>query len=244
MRVAVEDDRHEQRLGRRLVGFGREVAGRRVDVVAERRGPAAPAATGGLSLHPGDHPVDDGRPLELGEHGEHLDHHPPRRSGRVEGLGRRAKGDAGGVEIFQDLSQAPHRAGEPVDPVDQEQVEAPGPGFRQRTLSFWSLGDRAGGLVAEAPGELPVGLALHVGAEPFGLSLQGVGLVVLVGRDPGVGGHSHGRAPSLAGGRSSRRRPPALALVKRLLPLRNAQRTGRADPPGHRAPPPRGPGRG
>ena len=81
--VAVEDDRDE----RRLVGLGREIAGRRVHVVAEGTRPAAPAAPGGLSLHAGDHPVDDGGPLELGEDPEHLDHHPSRRARRVERLG-------------------------------------------------------------------------------------------------------------------------------------------------------------
>ncbi|MDA8367216.1 MAG: hypothetical protein M0Z62_09710 [Actinomycetota bacterium] len=100
--VAVEDDRDE----RRLVGIGREIAGRRVHVVAEGTRPPTPAATGGLSLHAGDHPVDDGRPLELGEHSEHLDHHPPRGGRRVERLGGRAECDADRVEVFQELGEA------------------------------------------------------------------------------------------------------------------------------------------
>ncbi|MHB8245609.1 MAG: hypothetical protein ACYDGN_09700 [Acidimicrobiales bacterium] len=52
-------------------------------------------------------------------------------------------------------------------------------------------------MIAEAPGELPVGLARHIRTEAPGLGFEGVGLVVLVGRDPGVGGNSHGWAPSV-----------------------------------------------
>ena len=189
--VAVEDDRHEWR----LVGLGREAPGLRIDVIAEGPGATAPAAPGCLALHAGDHPVDDGGPLELGEHPEHLDHHPPRRRRRVEGLGRRAEGNPGSVEIFQELGEAAHRAREPVDPVDEEEVEPARPGLGQGPLQLRALGRSPRGLVAEAPGELPVGLALHVRRQPLGLGLQGVGLVVLVGRDPGVGGDSHGRAP-------------------------------------------------
>ena len=236
--VAVEDDRDE----RRLAGGRGEVAGRRVDVVAEGTRSSAPAAARGLSLHAGDHPVDDGRPLEFGEHGEHLDHHPPRRGRRVEGLGRRAEGDAGGVEVFEELGEAPDRASEPVDPVDEQQVEAPGPGLGQGTLEARALGRGPRGLVAEAPDELPLGLALHVRPDALGLGFQGVGLVVLVGRDAGVGGDSHGRAPSGRDG-DSWRRPPRARAVKR-LPPRRARGTGRAGPPGRRPPPLRGPGRG
>ncbi|MDA8358386.1 MAG: hypothetical protein M0Z95_19325 [Actinomycetota bacterium] len=212
--VAVEEDRDE----RRLAGGRNEVTRRGVDVVAEGTRPPAPAATGSFALHAGDHPVDDGRPLELGEHAEHLDHHPPGRARGVEGLGGRAEGDPGSVQVFEELGETAHRAGEPVDPVDQEEVEAPGPGLGQGTLETRAFGGCARRLVAEAAGEFPVLLALHVGAEPLGLGFQGVGLVVLVGRDPGVGGNSHVRAPSLVGGMIVSMRPPGRRPVKRPPP--------------------------
>jgi hypothetical protein len=46
--------------------------------------------------------VDDGRVFELGEHAEHLQHHPPRRGAGVERLGRRLQHD---VELVEFLAQ-------------------------------------------------------------------------------------------------------------------------------------------
>ena len=72
--VEVEDDRDQRGLS--LVDFEATFSFDRP--VAEGFVPATPATLGGLAFHAGDHhPVDDGRPLELGEHPEHLDHHPP-----------------------------------------------------------------------------------------------------------------------------------------------------------------------
>ncbi|HET9676752.1 MAG TPA: hypothetical protein VFP21_04515 [Solirubrobacterales bacterium] len=56
--------------------------------VAEGDVAADPLAAFCLALHPGDGSFDDGRPLELGEDAEHLNHHPPGRAGGVERLGR------------------------------------------------------------------------------------------------------------------------------------------------------------
>ena len=56
----------------------------------------------------------------------------PRGGRRVEGLDRQAEGDAGGVEVFEELGQAPDRAGETVDPVDDQVIEATCPGLGQR----------------------------------------------------------------------------------------------------------------
>jgi hypothetical protein len=120
--IEVEHDRHE----RRLVRFRRQVSSGGINVVAEGPRSPTPGATRRLSLHAGDHPVHDGGPLELGEHAKHLDHHPPRRRRRVEGLGRRAEGNSGSVEVFEELGEAAHRAGEPVHPVDEQEVEAAG----------------------------------------------------------------------------------------------------------------------
>jgi len=235
--VAVEHDRHE----RSLVRLGRQEPGGGVDVVAERPRPSAPGAASRLSLHAGDHPVHDGGPLELGEDAEHLDHHPSRRRRGVEGLGCGAEGDSSGVEVFQELGEAAHRSGEPVDPVDEQEVEAAGPGLGQGTLQARSLGRRPRGLVSESPGELPAVLALHVGAEAFGLGFEGVGLVVLVGRDPGVGGDSHGRAPWVRDV-DRWRTPPTDVLVKP-PPRRRGLCRWPVAPPGRKGRRPRAAGR-
>src|ERR1700681_3612175 len=59
-----------------------------VDVIAKGSLSSAPATSGGLAFHAGDHPVDDGGPLELGEDTKHLHHHPSRGRGGVKGLRR------------------------------------------------------------------------------------------------------------------------------------------------------------
>jgi hypothetical protein len=219
--VAVEDDRHEGR----FVGVDGEVATPGVDEVAVGAGAPAPLAAGGFSLHAGDDPVDDGGPLEFCEHGEHLDHHPPRGRGRVERLGGRAERHPGCVELFEEGGEAAHRAGEAVDPVDQEQVVAMCAGLGEGTLEPGAFGGGARGLVAEGAHQLPVLLAVDVGAEPGGLGFEGVGLVGLVGGDPRVGGDPHRRSSFVA--RSvvgSWRRPPSRRAVKA-----TRRRRGRVD---------------
>jgi len=119
----------------------------------------APAAPGYFSLHAGDHPVDDGGPLELGEHPEHLNHHPTRSRGGVEGLGGRPEGHPSTVQVLQQLGEAPDGASEAVHPVDEQQVEAPGSGFGQCPLESWPLGGCSRGLVGEAAGQFPAVLA-------------------------------------------------------------------------------------
>ena len=66
---------------------------------------AAPFAAGGFAFHAVDDAVDDGRAFELGEHAEHLHHHP---SGGVvvsKGSVARAKRDPGVVEAGQDVAR-------------------------------------------------------------------------------------------------------------------------------------------
>jgi hypothetical protein len=65
--------------------------------VAEWWASAVPAAFAGAALDPGGDAVDDGGVLELGEHAEHLQHHPSCRRAGVEWLGRRAQHNVEGV---------------------------------------------------------------------------------------------------------------------------------------------------
>jgi hypothetical protein len=63
--------------------------------------------------------------LELGEHAEHLQHHPTRWRAGVERLGRRLQHDADPVELLGQPGQLAHLAAETVDAVHEQQVEAP-----------------------------------------------------------------------------------------------------------------------
>ena len=95
--VAVKD-RGDQRS---FVGVWFEVVA--VDAVAVGRRAGCPAAFGGFAFHAGDDAVDDGGAFELGEHAEHLDHHPSGGGGGVERFGGGPECDACGVEVFEDL---------------------------------------------------------------------------------------------------------------------------------------------
>jgi hypothetical protein len=128
--VKVEDDGDEWR----FVGVDLQVAGCGVDAVAEGSGAAAPFAAGGFSFHPGDDPIDDGGPFELGEHAEHLHHHPTRSGRGVERFRRAAERHPSGVELFEQRGEAANRAGEPVDSVDQQEVVTVRFGFGERAL--------------------------------------------------------------------------------------------------------------
>src|SRR5215472_6218877 len=204
--VEVENDGHERRpVGIHLQELGRD-RHRRVAVrtrkaaggeaVAEWDRAAGPAAASGLALQAGDHAVDDGGPLELGEDAEHLDHHATGWAAGVERLGGGAEDDAGAIEVVQDLSQAPHRASQPVDAVDEEHVVTAGVCLGHSTLEGGAHQRAAAHLIGELTGQLPALLAADVGAQPFVLSLKRIGLMLLVGRDAGVGGDAHGQFDS------------------------------------------------
>ncbi|MGB6453090.1 MAG: hypothetical protein WBH47_01245 [Streptosporangiaceae bacterium] len=164
-----------------LVRVGDERAGGGVDLVAERAAAALPFPGGGLALHAGDHPVDDGVAFELGEHAEHLGQHPAHRGGCVERLGRRPERHPGLVEVVEQGDQVAQAAGEPVDPVHQQHVDHPGPRRGERALQAGPVRASTGGVVGEPGGLPPAGLGADVGGEPGVLGLDGVGLVLVVG---------------------------------------------------------------
>ena len=168
MHVAVEDRHHDRRLG--VVDLQSALAFH--GPVSDGLVSAAPAPLGGLALHAGDDPVDDGGPLELGEHPEHLDHHATGGGLGVEGLGGRSEGHAGGVEVLDDLGQAPDAAREPVGAVDEQDVEATGSGLGQGPAQPRALQGGPRELVGEAGDVLPAFLAGHVGAPGAGPGLR------------------------------------------------------------------------
>lgn len=105
-RVELEDALHDGRLDR----IGDEQALFVGEDVAEGRSAAEPASLFCASFDAGADPVDDRGVFELGEHTEHLQHHPPRGRAGVERLGRRAQHHVVGVEFLGELGELAHLA--------------------------------------------------------------------------------------------------------------------------------------
>ena len=179
-------------------GSGLEVLAVGGDVVAVGAAAAAPAAAGGFAFLAGDDPLDDQGALELGEDAEHLHHHPPGRSAGVERLGRRAEDDVAGGELVDDLREPADRAGEPVDAVDEQQVETAELRITQEAGERRPLEDRAGELVLVAALDSPARLAVHESRQPMRLRLERVRLALLVGGDARVGRDPHRRRRSVS----------------------------------------------
>jgi hypothetical protein len=119
--------------------------------------------------------------FELGEDAEHLQHHPPRRRAGVERLSRRLQDDVELIQLFAESGELAHLAGEAVDAVDQEQVDAFLAGEVERLLQAGSVEAGAGGLVVVGGDDPPVLHRLAVALQSFTLRLQRGGLVVLIG---------------------------------------------------------------
>lgn len=111
-------------------------------------------------------------PLELGEDAEHLDHHPAGRATGVEGFGGGAEDDVSLIQVLEDLGQPADRAGEAVDAIDEQEVEAAQPGLGQRPLQLGPVQGAARHLVREAADHLPALLAADVRGQALGLGLQ------------------------------------------------------------------------
>ena len=158
--VAGEDPLDDGELGR-LDG---EVV---VVVEAEPVGHGAPgpAASGRLSFHAGDDPVDDRGPLELGEHPEELDQHATGRRRGVDRLGGRAEGHPDRVELFEEADEDLERAGEAVDSVDEQDVVEPEACVAKRLSQRGPFGVGAGELVGVGLYVLPTGLTRDEGGE-------------------------------------------------------------------------------
>ncbi|HXW88602.1 MAG TPA: hypothetical protein VEJ42_10095 [Streptosporangiaceae bacterium] len=165
---------------RRFVGVRNQFLCLPVDVVPVGPVAAGPLALGGLGVHALGDAVDDGFPLELGEHPQQLDEHPADRGGGVERLGRRGERHPGLIEFGEKAEQVGQAAGEPVDPVDQQHVKQPGAGGAQRLVQTGPAGGGARG-VAVGSGEGPAWLGGDIGGEGGFLRADGEGLVLVVG---------------------------------------------------------------
>jgi hypothetical protein len=87
--------------------------------IAERDAAVRPTSFTGAALDTGRDAVNDRGVLELGEHAEHLKHHPARGRPCVERLCRRAQNDIELVEFLGDPGELANLPAEPVDPVDE-----------------------------------------------------------------------------------------------------------------------------
>ena len=107
--------------------------------IAQRDGPSNPypLAFGRRDLVA--HPFADHLPLELGEGQQNVERQPSHARGGVEGLGDRDEGDAMFVERLDELGEVGQRAGQPVDLIDDDDVEFLGPNLLQQHLQRGAL---------------------------------------------------------------------------------------------------------
>jgi hypothetical protein len=130
--------------------------------------------------------------LELREGEQHVEREPAHRRGGVELLGHRDEGDAVRVEGLDDPGEVGERAGQPVDLVDEQEVDPAALDIGQKALQRRSRHGAAGEttIVVWALDELPtlVSLAGGVGFTGLPLGVQGIESLVqaLLGRLAGV----------------------------------------------------------
>jgi hypothetical protein len=154
--------------------------------VAEGWPAAEPAAFFGAAFDAGAYAVDDRGVLELGEHRQHLQHHPAGCRAGIERLRRGLQDDVERVQLLGQLCELAHLAAQPVDAVDEQQVDRAAFTELERRLQTRAVELRAGRLVLLVRDDPPSLLCLAEGLQPFALRMQRGRLVLLVGRDPCV----------------------------------------------------------
>ncbi|HSZ06867.1 MAG TPA: hypothetical protein VK778_16900 [Solirubrobacteraceae bacterium] len=132
---------------------------------------ATPAATSGLALQPGSDALHDQRTLELGEHAEHLHHHPAGRGAGVERLGRGAEDHTSLVKLVNDLRKPTDRPGEAIYAVDEQHIEPAELCVPEEAGECGPVDHGPGELVLIAPLDPPLRLAGHERIEPHALCL-------------------------------------------------------------------------
>jgi hypothetical protein len=90
------------------------------------------------------HPLPDQLPLELGKGQQHIEREPPHAGAGIEGLRDRHKRDAAGIEQFDELGEISERAGQPIDLVNQHNVDRARPDIGQELLQSGPLERGAG----------------------------------------------------------------------------------------------------
>src|SRR5207248_7730680 len=97
---------------------------------------------GGGDLVP--YPLSDQLPLELGKRQQHIEREPPHAGARVEGLRDRHERDAVDIEQLDEFGEIRERAREPIDLVNQHNVDRARPDMRQELLQSGPLERGAG----------------------------------------------------------------------------------------------------
>src|SRR5467141_2579196 len=199
-----EDTTHGLSLGR--VDDERALA----RIVAERHNTAHPHA---LLLRGGDlvaDPFAGELALELGKGRQTIEGQPPHRARGVELLGHRHERDALGIEDLDQPGKIGERAGQPVDLVDDDDVDPAFPDVGEQALQRRPLHIAAGepAILVACSGQYPalVTLAADVGFAGFALRLERVELLL----EPFLGGFTGVDRAALAARVTPRhRRPPS-----------------------------------
>jgi hypothetical protein len=142
---------------------------------------AHPFAFADAAFEAGGDAVDDRGVFELGEHAEHLQHHPPRRRAGIERLRRRLEDDVELIEFLAQPGELTHLTAQPVDAVDEQQIDPFLAGEVECLLQAGPVEAGAGGLVFVGGDDQPVLHRLAVALQPLPLRLQRGRLVVFVG---------------------------------------------------------------
>ena len=109
--------------------------------------------------------------FELREGEQHVQRQPAHRGGGVEGLGHRDEGDPGGVEDGDDAGEVGERAGQPIDLVDDHDIDCAGLDVGQQLAKA--------GAVHRAAGEAAVVVGAGQGGPALVLLAQDVGFAGL-----------------------------------------------------------------
>src|SRR6202023_1165462 len=180
-------------------------------VVAERHIAAHPHA---LLLRGGDlvtDPFTGDLPLELGKGQQHIEGQPPHRARGVELLGHRHERHALSVEDLDQPGKIGERAGEPVDLVDNDDVDPASLDVGEQALQCRPLhvATREPAIVVAGSGQYPalVALAADVGLAGFALRLERVELLF----EPFLGGFAGVDRAALAARVTPQHRSPPSA---------------------------------
>ena len=145
-------------------------------VIAERHIAAHPHA---LLLRGGDlvaDPFAGDLALELGKGQQHIEGQPPHRARRIELLGHRDERHTLCIEDLDQPGKIGERPGQPVDLVDDDDVDPAGPDVGEQALQRRPLhvAAREPAIIVAGPGQYPalVPLAADVGLAGFALRLR------------------------------------------------------------------------
>ena len=116
----------------------RELAVRQLIAEGEGTSHPEPFALGGRDLVPD--ALGSDLPLELGKGQEHVQGQTTDRGRRIELLGDRDKGDVMGIEQFDQFCEVGQRSGQPIDLVDDDDVDLPASDIVQKLLQVRTIG--------------------------------------------------------------------------------------------------------